>query len=304
MNQRVITISTLILFCVITPFVNAQDSEKAEMHVNGQGVVVYPINEKSDIIEYPFGYTEPIVKASPLRISRIELEEGEEVVGQAVGDATRWQIDYSLQGEGESSKVIFFVKPIIDDVSTNFVITTDRRTYDITLKAPKIKEKGTNPDTYYTRGISFYYPNKRSEKLTSRLLKDQKEARATNKRGKKFSPTYTKPDSVGAFERYEYKKGRHGFPWVPTAIWDNNRNVFIQLPDDFDVDAQELPSLFLTNRFGDKQQMNFSYDPETKVLRTDRVFKQAKLTYQFKKRGFLGIGKVTRDKELLLTFKD
>ena len=288
---------------VIGPNVHAQESPEIPMHVNEQGVIVYPINEKSDVIEYPFGYTEPVVTASPLRISRIELEEGEEVVGQAVGDATRWQIDYSLQGEGELSKVIFFVKPIIDDISTNFVITTNRRTYDITLEAPKIKDPGTNPETHFTRGISFYYPDEASEKLNEQIRKDQERIRREQGRRSR-GPSFTRPDSSSAFERYKYEEGKYGFPWEPVAIWDNNRHVFIQLPSDFDIESQELPGVFLTNRFGDKQQMNFSYDPDSKIIRTDRVFQQAKLTYQFQKRGFLGFGRVTRDRELLVTLND
>ena len=148
-----------------------------------------------------------------------------------------------------------------------------------------------------------YYPDEASEKLNEQIRKDQERIRR-EQGSRSRGPSFTRPDSSSAFERYEYEEGKYGFPWEPVAIWDNNRHVFIQLPSDFDIESQELPGVFLTNQFGDKQQMNFSYDPDSKIIRTDRVFQQAKLTYQFQKRGFLGFGRVTRDRELLVTLND
>lgn len=275
----------------------AQNDNDLPMYVNEQGVVVYPINETSDLIEYPFGYAEPIVTASPLRISRIELEKGEEVVGQAIGDSHRWQIDYTLQGEGETSKVIFLVKPIIDNITTNFVITTNRRVYDITLDAPKLNDDSTNPNVQFTRGISFYYPAEKTSSLHLRLQQEQKERRKAIEKQTRIEI----PEAVN--ERFEWEK-RRDFPWEPVAVWDNGKQVYIQLPDDFNVDAHELPGVFLTNRFGDKQQMNFTYDPDQKIIKTDRVFREAKLTYQFEKRRWHGIGRTTRDRVLHITLNN
>lgn len=274
-----------------------QHGYNQEMSVDERGVVIYPINESSDIIEYPFGYAEPVVTASPIRISRIELEPGEEVVGQAIGDSHRWQIDYTLQGEGPNSKVIFIVKPIIDNITTNFVITTNRRVYDITLDAPKLNDDSTNPSVHFTRGISFYYPSEKTSSLNVRL----QEELAERKQALQRQTQREIPEAVN--ERFTWDTKRE-FPWEPEAVWDNGQSVYIQLPDDFNIDAHELPGVFLTNQFGDKQQMNFTYDPVNKIIKTDRVFKEAILTYQFEKRRWHGIGRTTRDRVLHITFND
>ncbi len=275
----------------------AQQTAGLDIEINERGVVVYPINETSDRIEYPFGYAEPVVTASPLRISRIELEAGEEVVGQAIGDSHRWQIDYTLQGEGEKSRVIFLVKPIIDNITTNFVITTNRRVYDITLHAPEIDEETTNPEIYFTRGISFYYPREQSGNLNQRLQEEQKQQRERLRQ----KESAAEPEPV--YERYEVEEGRYGFPWKPESVWDNGRQVYIQLPDKADISAHELPGVFMTNRFGDKLQMNTSFDPENNILKTDRVFRKAILTYPFEKRRWHGIGRTTRDKTLMISLE-
>lgn len=288
----------LILLIIITPqLIIGQHGYNQDMSVDERGVVVYPINESSDMVEYPYGYAEPVVTASPLRISRIELEAGEEVVGQAIGDSHRWQIDYTLQGEGPNSKVIFLVKPIIDNITTNFVITTNRRVYDITLDAPKLNDDSTNPNVHFTRGISFYYPSEKTSSLNLRLQEEQNE----RKRAFQRQIQRDQPETVN--ERFSWDTKRE-FPWEPVAVWDNGQNVYIQLPDDFNIDAHELPGVFLTNRFGDKQQMNFTYDPVNKIIKTDRVFREAKLTYQFEKRRWHGIGRTTRDRILHITFNE
>ncbi|MCC5942423.1 MAG: TrbG/VirB9 family P-type conjugative transfer protein [Balneolaceae bacterium] len=288
----------LVLLLAVTGTLDARQIAGQEIDIDERGVVVYPINETSDRIEYPFGYAEPVVTASPLRISRIELERGEQIVGQAIGDSHRWQIDYTLQGEGENSRVIFLVKPIIDNIATNFVITTNRRVYDITLKAPKLEEDSTNPTIYFTRGISFYYPGEEKSSLNERLRNHQRELQETILREKR------KEEPEQAFHRYVTEEGRYGFPWEPEAIWDNGRHVYIQLPDEAVIDAHELPGVFLTNRFGDKLQMNTTFDPDKNLLKTDRVFRNAKLSYQFEKRRWHGIGRTTRDQILLISLKE
>ena len=295
MKEKTLLFAPLLL---VTTTGTARQGVGQDIEIDERGVVVYPINETSDRIEYPFGYAEPIVTASPLRISRIELQSGEEVVGQAIGDSHRWQIDYTLQGEGETSRVIFLVKPIIDNITTNFVITTNRRVYDITLQAPKLEEETTNPEVYFTRGISFYYPGEQSSSLDQRLKLEQEQRRERSRKQEQAS----EPEPV--HERYHVEEGRYGFPWEPEAVWDNGRQVYIQLPDEATIDAHELPGVFMTNRFGDKLQMNTTFDPENNILKTDRVFRNAILTYQFEKRRWHRIGRTTRDKTLMITLKE
>jgi type IV secretion system protein TrbG len=295
MNKHIFLFAILL---AATGTLYGQQKAGQQMEIDERGVVVYPINETSDRIEYPFGYAEPVVTASPLRISRIELEPGEEVVGQAIGDSHRWQIDYALQGEGAKSRVIFLVKPIIDNITTNFVVTTNRRVYDITLRAPELREESTNPEVHFTRGISFYYPRQQAGRLDQCLKREQEERRQSERQQEPSG------DPAPVYERYQVEEGRYGFPWEPESVWDNGRQVYIQLPDEADISAHELPGVFMTNRFGDKLQMNTTFDPQTNILKTDRVFRKAILSYPFEKRRWHGIGRTTRDQTLMISLQE
>jgi type IV secretion system protein VirB9 len=76
------------------------------------------------------------VYAAPGQITTIALEPGERLAGTgpiAAGDTARWIIGDTESGAGRDARVL--VKPTRSDISTNLVISTDRRTYLIELNA-------------------------------------------------------------------------------------------------------------------------------------------------------------------------
>ena len=78
------------------------------------------------------------VYAAPGQITTIALEPGESLTGAgpiAAGDTARWIIGDTESGSGTSRRVHILVKPTREDISTNLVISTDRRVYLIELRA-------------------------------------------------------------------------------------------------------------------------------------------------------------------------
>ncbi|NDK37056.1 TrbG/VirB9 family P-type conjugative transfer protein [Rhodovulum sulfidophilum] len=78
------------------------------------------------------------VYAAPGQITTIALEPGERLAGTgpiAAGDTARWIIGDTESGAGRDTRVLVLVKPTRPDISTNLVISTDRRTYLIELNA-------------------------------------------------------------------------------------------------------------------------------------------------------------------------
>src|SRR5690606_2023279 len=78
------------------------------------------------------------VYAAPGQITNIALEPGEGLTGAgpiAAGDTARWIIGDTESGNGANRRVHVLVKPTRPDISTNLVITTDRRIYMIELRA-------------------------------------------------------------------------------------------------------------------------------------------------------------------------
>jgi type IV secretion system protein VirB9 len=92
------------------------------------------------------------VYAAPGQITNIALEPGERLTGAgpiAAGDTTRWIIGDTESGSGSTARVHILVKPTRDDISTNLVISTDRRVYTIELRAR---------EALYMPSVAWAYP--------------------------------------------------------------------------------------------------------------------------------------------------
>ncbi|TIU27595.1 MAG: P-type conjugative transfer protein TrbG, partial [Mesorhizobium sp.] len=92
------------------------------------------------------------VYAAPGQITDIALEPGESLTGTgpiAAGDTARWIIGDTESGSGATRRIHVLVKPSRADITTNLVITTDRRSYMIELRA------GEKP---YMPAVAWAYP--------------------------------------------------------------------------------------------------------------------------------------------------
>ena len=97
------------------------------------------------------------VYAAPGQITNIALEPGESLTGAgpiAAGDTARWIIGDTESGSGVARRVHVLVKPTRADITTNLVITTDRRTYMVELRS------GEKP---YMPAVSWSYPQPRTQ---------------------------------------------------------------------------------------------------------------------------------------------
>jgi type IV secretion system protein VirB9 len=79
-------------------------------------------------ITFLHGATMPSVICSPLKITDIQLETGEELKSIQAGDTARWNFSTDISGSGESETVHIIVKPLDLGLDTNLLIFTDRRT--------------------------------------------------------------------------------------------------------------------------------------------------------------------------------
>ncbi|MEM1118479.1 MAG: TrbG/VirB9 family P-type conjugative transfer protein, partial [Bacteroidota bacterium] len=119
---------------------------------------------QSAVWVFPFGHTQPVLACAPLRASVVELEEGETVLGVVAGDTERFAVDLAATGRSGRTPLVV-VKPLQYDVTTNLVVSTDRRVYHVTLdSAPRPstqRDRGEdlNPQARYARHVRFYYPD-------------------------------------------------------------------------------------------------------------------------------------------------
>jgi type IV secretion system protein VirB9 len=96
------------------------------------------VNGPDGVLRYPFGErTPPTLRCMPLSVCDLVLEPGESIVNVAVGDSIRWLIAPAMSGTADSTTPHLLIKPTETGLRTNLIVTTNRRTYYLTLVSHK-----------------------------------------------------------------------------------------------------------------------------------------------------------------------
>ncbi len=208
---------------------------------------------------FPFGHRQPALVCAPLRICSIVLQQGETVLDVLAGDTQHWQT-FELNTGLDGSTPIVAVRPMVDyeysdtcDKTTNLVITTDLRIYDILLELPPCTEaeaSDPNPHRPYHRQLSFYYPDDLLSRWSSRAELRALQARAQVEQELLPQPATLAPDTGVESLNWQYRirsdrsrnlfKRSPRFPWRPRAIFDDGVRTYIKLPPE----ARDLPAVF------------------------------------------------------------
>lgn len=234
----------------------------------------------SNVLIYPFGVYQPVLTCTVLRACIIELQESEMLISLVAGDDQRWLIDHTFTGSGGTTPLVT-VKPVDHNITTNLVISTDRRVYHVTLDSPPrpSRRKGSsyNPLDPYTRHIKFYYPGETLRQVARReeLMRGQQERLITR----------AGPGRALTELRYNYRWNRKkGFPWEPVSVFDDGQRVYIKLPKKA---AQYEQPLLVVETGGEDQIVN--YIVRDGFIIVDRLFSRARLVFSVTRRkGLLG----------------
>lgn len=212
-------------------------------------------------VTYPFGHAQPTVTCAVLRVCVIELEPGEVLVDRPIaGDTVRWRITPAVAGPNGRTRLVV-VKPTDCDLTTNLVLPTDRRIYDLTLDAPPCKPTGTNPQQAYTRQVRFYYPDDAPDTWTAAAQPSHE------------APAITTPPNLATLDfAYRVAKDKD-FPWMPAQVFDDGARVYIKLPPS--ARHAEAPVLFVLEADGSRTLLNYTLVHDVYV--TDRLFDRAVL---------------------------
>jgi type IV secretion system protein VirB9 len=216
-----------------------------------------------NFVSFPYGHSQPTVTCARLRACIIELQPGEIVLSRIAGDLERWEIAPAPAGpDGRTTLVV--VKPKDCDLTTNLVLATDRRIYDLTLDSPPCRTaatngrpaagSATNPQDPYARHVRFYYPDETIAQWA-----------------KPVAPR-VEADVAQLNFGYEVKRDKQ-FPWQPSQVFDDGAHVYIKLPDA--AKHAEAPVLFVVAADGSRTLLNYSVVGDTYV--TDRLFDHAVL---------------------------
>jgi len=194
------------------------------------------------------------VYAAPGEVTDIALEAGEQLVGTgpvAAGDTVRWIIGDTESGTGVTKRVHILLKPTREDLTTNLVINTDRRTYHLELHAAAAT---------YMASVSWAYPQDQLIAL-----------RAQSAAAEAAAPVASGID-VNAL-KFRYRIEGDNPAWKPLRAFDDGRQVFIEFPNG--IGQGEMPPLWIVGAQGDAELVNYRVQGNHMIV--DRLFAAAEL---------------------------
>ncbi|MFN3321473.1 MAG: P-type conjugative transfer protein TrbG [Allorhizobium sp.] len=187
------------------------------------------------------------VYAAVGQITTIALEPGESLTGAgpiAAGDTARWIIGDTESGSGANRRVHILVKPTRPDISTNLVVTTDRRTYMIELRAR---------ESLYMPAVAWAYPA----------------PPAGQRQTVPAAPVFP----AEAARNYRYGLSGDSPPWRPISVFDDGRRIYVVFPAG--IVQGEMPPIFVLGADGEPQIVNSRIHQN--ILIVDRLFSAAEL---------------------------
>ena len=187
---------------------------------------------------------------APGQVADVALEQGESLNAVASGDTLRWVIGDTASGTAAARRVHVLVKPVEAGLSTNVVITTDRRSYHLRLRSTSGAAM---------TGISWTYP--RDALLLLQRATASAQAAAPVAGGIDLSTL-----------RFDYTIDGDRPGWRPLRAFDDGRQTFIEFAETIAVG--EAPPLFVIGSAG-AELVNYRMQGRYYVV--DRLFDRAEL---------------------------
>ncbi|MDR1310045.1 MAG: P-type conjugative transfer protein TrbG [Deltaproteobacteria bacterium] len=209
---------------------SAKEEEALRLAAEFDGRPLRPIQGDGGKILYVHGTSLPTIIGAPMRISDIELEDGERVNEILVGDSSRWLVESGTSGNGITH---VFVKPVDIGLETSLVITTDKRVYHIQLVS---REAGHTPY------VGFLYGSQLQPVL-------RREAR---EREWRTALVDGQPVDMSNLNFHYTVKG--DAPWKPAMVYDDGLKLYVRLPES--ARRTEVPAL-LVREGGETTLVNY-----------------------------------------------
>lgn len=220
-------------------------------------VQIYPFNDGAIYHVY----------AAPERVTDIALQPGEVLGAVAAGDTVRWVIGDTSSGTGDIKRTHVLLKPFAAGLSTNVVITTDRRSYHLSL---------TSTAGIAMAALSWTYPQ--DQLIALKKAADQALAAQPVASGLQIDQLH-----------FNYAISGDQPTWRPLRAFDDGRQTFIEFPATLGVG--EAPPLFLVDGKGQAQLVNYRVQGRYYVV--DRIFDAAELRLGLKHQDIVRIARVT-----------
>lgn len=176
-------------------------------------------------------------------LTDIQLQAGEDIEFIGGGDTVRWIVDKALSGKGETRRWHVYVKPLKSGIQTNFIITTDRRAYQINARSTA---------DFYVPIVGWNYPN--DDKVAfmrqkEERLKDEDQVNTSAPEKFNFKYKITEEKNSGWFS-----SNNESYTWTPKIVFDDGKKTYIKMGDH--MKTTEAPALFIEGKDG-LQMVNY-----------------------------------------------
>lgn len=250
----------------VSPNVDLLDLQSPEMQAamkeftrSGRPPVVRQKDRRS--LRFPYGHTDPVLYCRPLRVCDVELQAGEQVLDVALGDTEMWHAQKMESGPPGRRSPHVILKPVSDGISTNAIITTDRRVYHLGLIA---RAESGDDDPRYVRYATFYYPDETVTAWTSAQEREQSDFAAEAEDAS---------DGIPADLYRGYKISGSKVAWRPIEAFDDGTRVYIRMPEAMHV--TEAPALWVIDEFGEQNLVNYRVREGHYIV--DKLFGKARM---------------------------
>jgi type IV secretion system protein TrbG len=226
-----------------------------------------PATGKDGRVLYTFGAGLATVVCAPLRICVLELQPGEQVLGEPhIGDSVRWNIAPAVSGVGSNATNLVIIKPKEAGLDTNLVVPTNRRAYYVRLLSRQEE---------YLPWVAFSYPDDEMAKWKPATVVAPPVTTEPDPRPV-LVPAPTPPEPpVNPAENlnfaYEVTGGNEFLR--PVRVFDDGRKTYIQMPNAAAV--REAPILVVSGLDTDAEMVNYRVKENTYIV--DRLFERGAL---------------------------
>lgn len=171
---------------------------------------------------FGFGTTLPTIVCAPLFVCDLQLQAGEIVNDINLGDSVRWKISPAASGAAGNQVTHVLIKPTDSGLTTNLVITTDRRVYVVKLVS--------EPKTWMAR-VSFSYPDEQRAQWETFMAAQRAQA-AVAQASQLATRTATVLPTGETIDRLDFGFDLSGDKpsWRPVRVYSDGRKTYIEFP--------------------------------------------------------------------------
>ena len=227
-----------------------------EKEFNSAKAASNPFLGEQGYIIYPYGEVVPVITCRPLRMTDVALEPGEEIMGIHAGDTVRWQFSPSQSMKNGLAVAHIVVKPSQPGISTNLVIHTDRRTYNLDFTSSE--------GTQYLRGVAFSY---QTNDLTYLFTSNNKNKKSDKELEDKMQVNNFDVDLEDMYTKYNIINAAK-VDWSPEAVFDDGDKTYIRMPSRF----SETPAFYIVLS---KKETLTNFRVKGRYYIVDRLFDKA-----------------------------